>query len=59
MNIQNIIVFLIILAAVFYVGKQVWQKVKSFSGKSSCASNCGCGDGKSTAKNSLVNVQKS
>jgi len=58
MNIQNTIVFCIVAAACFYVGGIVWKKVKSFSGKSSCASGCGCGDTKSSARNTLINIQK-
>ncbi|MDQ6786848.1 MAG: FeoB-associated Cys-rich membrane protein [Acidobacteriota bacterium] len=42
MNIQNILVGIIILFACFYIGRTVWQKVKSFSAKSSCGSDCGC-----------------
>ncbi|MBA2621789.1 MAG: FeoB-associated Cys-rich membrane protein [Acidobacteria bacterium] len=60
MNAQNIIVGLIILFACFYIGKNILKKAKSFSTKSSsCGADCGCGDGKSAAKNSFVNIQKS
>jgi hypothetical protein len=58
MDVQNIIVYLIVLAAVIYAGKSVWGKVKSFSVKSGCGNNCGCGDSKSSVKNSVVNIQK-
>lgn len=43
MGIQNIITGFIVLLACLYVGKIVWQKVKSFSSKQSCGSDCGCG----------------
>jgi len=43
MNTQNIIAAIIILAALAYVGMQVWRKVQSFSTKKSCGSDCGCG----------------
>jgi hypothetical protein len=43
MEIQNIITGFIVLFASLYVGKIVWQKVKSFSPKQSCGSDCGCG----------------
>jgi hypothetical protein len=43
MDIQTIIVAIVILLAFLYVGKIVLGKVKSFSPKSSCASDCGCG----------------
>jgi len=60
MNAQNIIVGLIVLLALLYAGKIALEKVKSFSTKSaSCGSDCGCGDGKSAAKNSFVSIQKS
>jgi hypothetical protein len=57
MNFQNIIVGVIIFAALFYVGVNVWQKVKSFSGKSSCGTDCGCGT--KAKENSFVQVGKS
>ncbi len=60
MDFQNIIAGLIVLLALFYVGKTVAQKLKSFSAKSSaCASDCGCGDSKKSAKNSFVRIPKS
>jgi hypothetical protein len=50
MNIQNIIVALIILAALVYVGNILRQKVKSFKPKAgSCGADCGC-DSKAKAK---------
>lgn len=51
MDFQNIIVAIIILAALFYVGQMLWRKAKSFSSKSStCAADCGCGDAKQNKK---------
>ncbi len=58
MDIQNIIVGAIIFLALLYVGSNVWRKVKSFSGKSSCGTNCGC-DVKSSAKTSFEQIRKS
>jgi hypothetical protein len=44
MEAQNIIVALIVLAALAYVGQMLWRKAKAFSPKkSSCESDCGCG----------------
>jgi len=43
MTFQNIAAFLIILGALAYVGTMLWRKTKSFSPKSGCASDCGCG----------------
>ena len=43
MNFQNIIVAIIILAALVYVGTMLWNKMKSFAPKdSSCGADCGC-----------------
>jgi hypothetical protein len=53
MNIQNIIVGIIILAALFYVGKMVFGKVKSFSGNEACGGDCGC-ETKSKAKTAKI-----
>ncbi|MCY7347699.1 MAG: FeoB-associated Cys-rich membrane protein [Pyrinomonadaceae bacterium] len=43
MNIQTFIVALIVFGACFYVGRIAWKKMKSFSTKSSCGIDCGCG----------------
>lgn len=43
MNIQNIIAALIILGAVAYVANILLKKKRSFSPKSGCANDCGCG----------------
>ncbi|MEP7036704.1 MAG: FeoB-associated Cys-rich membrane protein [Acidobacteriota bacterium] len=59
MNFQTIIVGIIILIALFYIGANVWRKVKSFSGKSSCGTgDCGCGT-KSKSKNPFIQIGKS
>ncbi|CAN5204954.1 hypothetical protein BH10ACI1_BH10ACI1_15830 [soil metagenome] len=43
MNFQTIITAIIILAAAFYIGAMVKNKIKSFSPKdSACGSDCGC-----------------
>jgi len=42
MNWQIVIVAIIILLALLYVSKNLWLKAKSFSPKSSCATDCGC-----------------
>ncbi|MCU1291003.1 MAG: hypothetical protein JWN60_3232 [Acidobacteria bacterium] len=39
---QTIIVSVIILAALLYVGIQIAGKVKSFTPKGGCGSDCGC-----------------
>ena len=57
MNIQYIIVGTIIIFALFYIGVNIWRKVKSFSSKSSCGSDCGCGT-KSQTKNSFMQIGK-
>ncbi len=50
MNVQNVIVAIIIFAALFYVGLMFWNKAKSVKTKdSSCAADCGC-DSKVTGK---------
>jgi hypothetical protein len=58
MNIQTIIVGIIIFIALFYVGANIWRKVKSFSGKSSCGTgDCGCGT-KSKSEKSFMQIGK-
>jgi hypothetical protein len=42
MDFQNILVAIIISAALFYIGQVVWRKAKAFSPKSSCGTGCGC-----------------
>ncbi len=49
MNIQNIIVLCIVLAAAVYVANMFWQKAKATTKKGDCGSDCGCGP-KSKAK---------
>jgi hypothetical protein len=52
MNLQILMVGAIVLLAFLYLGKSVWEKVKSFSATSSCATDCGCAaksNGKSPA----------
>jgi len=58
MDVQNITVGTIIFLALLYVGLNLWRKVKSFSGKSSCGTDCGCSS-KSSAKNSFEQIRKS
>lgn len=55
MNVQNIIVGLIILAALLYVGKMVLAKIKSFSGNESCGGDCGC---ETKAKNIFTPIER-
>ena len=43
MNIQNIIAAVIILGAFAYVVNILLKKTRSFSRKSGCANDCGCG----------------
>ena len=43
MNSQNIIVAIIVIAALFYVGNILRHKMKSFKPKdNSCGADCGC-----------------
>ncbi|MBK7510797.1 MAG: FeoB-associated Cys-rich membrane protein [Chloracidobacterium sp.] len=44
MSIQTIIVFAIIAAAAFYGAVTLWHKRRSFSTKSDCSHDCGCGE---------------
>lgn len=43
MNIQNIIAAVIILGAFVYIANILLKKTRSFSTKSVCANDCGCG----------------
>ena len=43
MDFQTIIVGIMILLAASYVGKAIFGKIKSFSPKQTCDSDCGCG----------------
>jgi len=43
MNAQNIILILIVASALLYIASMVWKKVRSFSPKKGCDSDCGCG----------------
>jgi hypothetical protein len=43
MDIQTLIVALIFCVALLYVGSILFGKIKSFSAKSNCANDCGCG----------------
>jgi hypothetical protein len=43
MNWQAIIVGIIIFLAFLYAANMVWKRVKSFSQKSVCGTDCGCG----------------
>jgi len=43
MDFQIIVVGIIILFALIYVGFSVGRKIKSFSSKSACGIDCGCG----------------
>jgi len=43
MDVQIIIVGIIILFALIYIGVSVGRKIKSFSSKSPCGIDCGCG----------------
>ncbi|HXH69092.1 MAG TPA: FeoB-associated Cys-rich membrane protein [Pyrinomonadaceae bacterium] len=42
MNWQAIIVGVIIFLAFLYAANMVWKRVKSFSPKSACGTDCGC-----------------
>jgi hypothetical protein len=55
MDIQTIAVSMIILAATLYGGVQIWRKVKAFSPKTSCDSDCGCSSSMKTAKTLVKN----
>jgi len=43
MTFQEIIVGVIILLAGVYAGVVVWKKTRTFSPKSGCDADCGCG----------------
>jgi len=43
MDFQIIIVGTVVLFALVYIGWRVGRKIKSFSSKSSCGVDCGCG----------------
>ena len=43
MSVQSITVFAIIAAAAAYGAYALWRKRRSFSPKSGCGSDCGCG----------------
>jgi len=42
MNWQLLIVFAIIILAIFFIAKSFLLKAKSFSPKNNCGSDCGC-----------------
>jgi len=43
MDFQTVIVAIIVFVALAYVGRRILHKTKSFSSKSSCGADCGCG----------------
>jgi len=43
MNWQAIIAGIIIFLAFLYAASKVWKRVKSFSAKTACNTDCGCG----------------
>jgi len=43
MDFQIVIVAIIVFVALAYVGRRILHKTKSFSSKSSCGADCGCG----------------
>ncbi|MGE3168190.1 MAG: hypothetical protein AB7G18_04910 [Pyrinomonadaceae bacterium] len=43
MSLQGLVVFLIVLAAIAYVGSISYKKLAAFSPKKACGSDCGCG----------------
>lgn len=42
MSFQEIIVFILLIAAAGYGGSIFYRKVRSFSPKAGCADDCGC-----------------
>jgi hypothetical protein len=42
MDLQAILVGIIIFLAFLYTGKMIWKRIKSFSPKAACGSDCGC-----------------
>lgn len=42
MDTQQIIAIVIVLAALLYVGSMLTKKIKAFSPKKNCGSDCGC-----------------
>jgi len=43
MDIQLISVLLILVVAAFFAGRAVYRRARSFSKKSGCEADCGCG----------------
>jgi len=43
MNLQIILVTVILVGAIAYAGAVLWKKARSFSPKSGCDADCGCG----------------
>jgi hypothetical protein len=55
MDWQTILVILIVLAAAFFVGRRIWQRLHSFSRATANSCETGCGKcGTTTQKSSLV-----
>jgi hypothetical protein len=51
MDLQAIFVGIIIFLAFLYTTKKIWKRIKSFSPKTACGSDCGC-DANSSGKSS-------
>lgn len=45
MDAQGIILVLIVASAALYIGSMLWKKIRSFSGKKGCDTDCGCSAG--------------
>jgi hypothetical protein len=43
MDIQLLIVLLVLLVAAAFAGRAIYRRSRSFSPKSSCDADCGCG----------------
>jgi hypothetical protein len=44
MNLQFLIVALIVIGALAFAGRGMLKRARSFSAKSDCGVDCGCGD---------------
>ena len=58
MDVQTVIVGIIILAAVVYAARMIWKKMRGFSSKAGCATNCGCDAAAAKPKNLLTQINR-
>jgi hypothetical protein len=58
MDVQTVIVGIIILAALVYAARMTWKKVRGFSSKAGCGTNCGCDGAAEKPKNLLTQINR-